>query len=78
MMAKKKAIQETSGYDRIDAILNDGQVRFEYRVSGAARDGRIDGDEEVHGWTDVEIQELGCSLLGIDKKFASEINVELD
>ncbi len=77
-----------SGYEwvncrcRCDMDNESGEVsyiaEFTYHATGAKVDGRDTHDENVEGWTDERIQELGCDLLCIDKKHKSKIHVEWD
>lgn len=66
---------ETSGYDWVRADVDEGQVTFTYRVTGLDRDGCTSHDEDVSDWTDKNIQELGCDLLDIERKFADQVEV---
>jgi hypothetical protein len=47
-------------------------ARATRRVDDARADGRqlYDGDEDLTDWTDEQIRELACDMLGIDQRYA--------
>lgn len=76
MTQRAKKTDVFSGYEWVKArVTEDGSCIFTYRVKGNPIDGSDQHDEDVVDWTDQQIRELGCDLLGIDRKFAGRIEV---
>jgi hypothetical protein len=56
----------TEKYKYVKATVSDGELSLEYRLEGALVTGRDGHDEDVSGWTDREIVNLACGMLGIE------------
>jgi hypothetical protein len=74
----KKSKESTSGYDWIIVIRDGTRCQMTYRVTGMDRGGRMDWDDDVSDYTDDQIREHVCDMLGIDHKFKGEVDVTWD
>lgn len=63
-------------YEWIKAIRSSEELRWEYRLEGAARDGRQDHDEDVSDYTDKQIIELTASMLDVRDDNRDVIQIE--
>ena len=62
-------------YEFIKAFVEDGQLRWEYRVKGSAKVGRMSHDEDVSDFSDKDIVSLTRNMLDVEDDDPVEIEV---
>lgn len=63
MPRKKKSNPEH--YEYVRAIVNEGKLRWEYRLNGSAVSGHQSHDEDVSGWSDTDIKSISQRMLDV-------------
>lgn len=63
-------------YEKITAVVDCGNLRWEYRVAGAKKDGGQRHDEDVEHWDKRDIVDLTMTTLGVPADQRELIKVE--
>jgi len=63
-------------YEYVKAIIDCGELSWEYRVDGAFVTGCMSHDESVADWSEREIIDLTCSILEVSEDQRELIEVE--
>jgi hypothetical protein len=73
-MAKKEQ-KNPDHYEYIRATIEDGQLRWRYRLNNANVEGSDTHDEDVSSWTDREIIELTKTVMTIESDDPVKIEI---
>ena len=72
----KDRSEEREEYEYIKAIVDGGDLRWEYRLVGSHVTGRMAHDEDVTGLTCRHITDLTCSILNVEPGQRKIVQVE--
>ena len=63
-------------YEYIKAIIDCGELSWEYRVDGAFTTGKMTHDESVDEWSERDIIDLTCAMLEVSEDQRDIIEIE--
>lgn len=63
-------------YEYVKAIIDCGELSWEYRIEGECTTGKMAHDESVEGWSEREIINLTCSMLEIPDDQREMVEIE--
>ena len=63
-------------YEYVKAIVEDGELRWEWRLVGSSVRGRLAHDENVTGWSDRDIMTVTCLMLDVSDDEREVVTIE--
>jgi hypothetical protein len=74
---RKKKPTEKEKYEYIRAIVDCGELRWEYKMVGSEVIGRMAHDEDVSQWSDEEIIDVTCAMLDVEDGERDKVSVRV-